>query len=1406
MILLVVLSMLTLLALLGVSFVLYATSTRHSARLAVEAQQQRRPDIDPERLLSYFLGQLLFDVSDDEQGVYSALRGHSLGRDMLGLNYHVQSDGSIGRNGQGQIVDLAGNVLNEVPFNGMGRLRFDPRLPFPLVPDDSRIKDDSTLVNFMYFPADNFLRDPERKGWRPGLPARGDPDNRKPYAGGFNAPYTYPDLNHVYLAAVKADGRVLLPSFHRPWAGFGALGPSNWRWTSDIDPTLSAGNPLHNIPQAWLKYQVMRPRPIDMGPGFPLPEDDGGDIKNLIGAPGGNDSIWIDLGYPVLRAADGRKYKPLFAPLIVDLDGRVNLNVHGNLRGVDSSEHASNQGWGPWEVNPRQLAVLPDRTDPGYQSALLRRQEWARLGPGLPPATSGRYGWEPWPHSDQPGNVADGPVARFYAPIDFDGSRERATGNPSVVGRPSAKLRLPGARRTLPWQCFPSLPARAGYGNASAAERTNHPLLYNPFRLKMPDRAFPLSDLEALYRQGDTGGPALASSLLRLCPRNLLDPADPLESARRRRMVTLASFDPDRPGISPWFWTRAKDDPAYYRLPPREPGPNQSPYHPAGEAVGPLDHSTIFESEFAADGRTIRTLTARRRLDLNRYLPAYPNPETSGRIGDATAFLVAQRARQHMAHELFELFWRVTGAGDPALMPSSDARDHDTTRWDALRWLAQLAVNFVDFVDEDDYMTPFNWFTDPNSGKQEWVHGTELPRVLVNEVYAEYTNLPGDTGLNEKPRRATRLKGNVWVELYNPFRDDPPLTAPYRKAEAQLEMPPAGSQPAYGVYRLIVARMTNDIRQPHNVRGEITPSTGFPIRVLSTFSQEVNAPPSTVDTRVLLGADASSNRGYSAPIGENKGFYVIGPDLGPGETSPFPAGIETLKRSEMSYALPANYPRLLLKPSVLLQRLACPHLPPQPDPALPLYNPYITVDYVRDVETNYAAAVGLDGAGMPEPVELIARASVGRKQPYAAHSSQLKQQQPAPALLDQPQHSFFQHNVDSTTPGPNWRQPPDRYPPFDWLTHADRPLISAMELLHVSGFKPHELTQQFRTGDTDREKFTHRAPWFDEGLAGLSNPQSHRLYRLFEFLTTHNRSLGRGSVSTKSTLGLSQPFGLSAYPNQKVTPQAMSGVTPSGGTWRIEVGSTLVIDQGLLREEVVRVKEVEQGINPTWFIADFLRWHGAEFTITPTTISERVPGMINLNTVWDEEIFLALSDPNSANTFTVETARAMFKSLVNSRTVSGDVPGGNDQPFLGLAPGLLPGKNAASGLQDTLLRFENPGAQTRVPILGVPGQPHPYLTYELLTKIFNSTTVRSNVFAVWLTVGFFEVTDDRARPVKLGAEIGRAENRHVRHRMFAIVDRSVLLSNPGPQPRFDPRSALPSLATGPVVPYFSIID
>src|SRR6185437_14313914 len=96
-ILMVVLSLLTLFAIVGITFVLYADAEATSARVAREAETQQRADVNPQQALAFFLSQLIYDVSDTT-GTGSGLRGHGLARTMYGYNK---------------------NSPNIVPFNGV---------------------------------------------------------------------------------------------------------------------------------------------------------------------------------------------------------------------------------------------------------------------------------------------------------------------------------------------------------------------------------------------------------------------------------------------------------------------------------------------------------------------------------------------------------------------------------------------------------------------------------------------------------------------------------------------------------------------------------------------------------------------------------------------------------------------------------------------------------------------------------------------------------------------------------------------------------------------------------------------------------------------------------------------------------------------------------------------------------------------------------------------------------------------------------------------------------------------------------------------------------------------------------------------------------------------------------------
>src|SRR5262249_40497733 len=128
------------------------------------------------------------------------------------------------------------------------------------------------------------------------------------------------------------------------------------------------------------------------------------------------------------------------------------------------------------------------------------------------------------------------------------------------------------------------------------------------------------------------------------------------------------------------------------------------------------------------------------------------------------------------------------------------------TQYKATRWLAQLAVNMVDFMDEDDdNMTIFNWNPRANPGSQEagdYVVGIELNRLLINEVYASFDNDVNDPRLvNMAMPNASKYRINVWAELYNPVSN-----MLSNAGNAVLLSP--NNQPRY---RLILAKSTAGI-------------------------------------------------------------------------------------------------------------------------------------------------------------------------------------------------------------------------------------------------------------------------------------------------------------------------------------------------------------------------------------------------------------------------------------------------------------------------------------------------------------------------------------------------------------------------------------------------------------------
>ena len=195
-----------------------------------------------------------------------------------------------------------------------------------------------------------------------------------------NESYDAADFQNMFLSGRDRDGNVI-PSFHR-------------ESLSGFNPN-AAGVNVGPDPLGNKDFRVFDSASLDV------------DSDN----DGEKDAVFIDNGYEVITDANGRRFKPLIAYRVVDLDGRLNLNAHGNLTQAKDdffiSQQIANfdnlnslprgQGYGPPEIS---FAEIVFNDDPNRDASLpslnanLKLEKYQYL-------IQGRYGQSGTPGSEK---------------------------------------------------------------------------------------------------------------------------------------------------------------------------------------------------------------------------------------------------------------------------------------------------------------------------------------------------------------------------------------------------------------------------------------------------------------------------------------------------------------------------------------------------------------------------------------------------------------------------------------------------------------------------------------------------------------------------------------------------------------------------------------------------------------------------------------------------------------------------------------------------------------------------------------------------------------------------------------------------------------------------------------------
>lgn len=711
-------------------------------------------------------------------------------------------------------------LINAAPFSGVGYgLSLNKTWPSSGAPapnpnySNLGMRVETGLAATPYLPASLF----HNLSSRSIFPLTSDSQLDGWWNGGTNEGYDVPDYRDYFFSyrpMGTTTSQSIIPSFHRPELINHIIETYGSNITADqdtflrflqlidfatarplsvtvrdgntqilsINPRFSGGPKPPGGPQSQLQLDLSNPSALPLYLAWlvngPYDVDNDGDRIT--------DSNWVDLNFPLVTSSDGKMLKILVAPMIEDLDGRLNIQSQGDLSQADAgfvaatspafnaAEVAQGTGFGPADISFSHLIG----NLPAYYSGT---NPFAyRYGKdGAPGQVTNSYG-----DNDDLDSQFD---QREIEDIHFHGAR----GGAVAMGVPNARRGGFGYGVDL----FGNpIVANNTYGGNVPSETRNDPYEAHQRKKAVADTPFFLEDLEKILRAYDSSSQGLPDRFRKLWELSQTNEISRIITTRSNELrhpsigvpagtvnSPVSSFPTAEDGRTAGNllgWIKLLHDERYRN----KPAP--------GIAFDPAIHDPELSYVIA---RQLFPVEFRRGLKLNLNRPFGDGNDNDGDgiiddpqemratvqnetyPGDApipgsyfTGAFVPSRielgTRQQLAQQLYCLAYLIVPKeyNFPGPTPANATERLERRA----RALAQWAVNIVDFRDGDSTCTKFPYdpypFGAPGTPPRpiQWlpsgtnvVWGLEFPELQLSETLAFHDTRAKDTDLDDGPAR-----------------------------------------------------------------------------------------------------------------------------------------------------------------------------------------------------------------------------------------------------------------------------------------------------------------------------------------------------------------------------------------------------------------------------------------------------------------------------------------------------------------------------------------------------------------------------------------------------------------------------------------------------------------------------